>query len=445
MNKALVILSFTLALIISTTLFPEGAVASIVCAALGFFVLYLIKLSEFDEETKIFLSNTFVAALLIRVLLATIIFGLDLQMAFGPDAIHYDYLGDVVAKDWWGQPTVGVNIRYDSSGWGMPYFVGVIYFLIGKNALAGQLIISTLGAATSVMIFSVAKYIFHNSRVARYASLFVAFFPAMIIWTSQLLKDGFIIFLLVLALLAAIRLQEKFKVSWVAFLLLSLLGLASLRFYIFFMVTAALLGGFVLGIKASTQSLVSRFAVCTIFGVIFSSMGILQISETQITRYGSLDVVQNARSYASTAANSGIDVEEQDVSTMSGALTALPLGLVTLFLAPFPWQVQSLTQVLTMPEMIIWWISLPFLVSGIIYIIRNRLRECAPILFFTLMLSLSYAVYQGNLGTLYRQRAQIQVFLLIFTAVGVVLSLEKRENVKIKQQVNRSPQGILNS
>jgi hypothetical protein len=44
------------------------------------------------------------------------------------------------------------------------------------------------------------------------------------------------------------------------------------------------------------------------------------------------------------------------------------------------------------------------------------------------MLSIAYSVFQGNVGTAYRQRAQLLVFYFIFVAVGFVLVIEKREN-----------------
>ena len=43
------------------------------------------------------------------------------------------------------------------------------------------------------------------------------------------------------------------------------------------------------------------------------------------------------------------------------------------------------------------------------------------------MLTLAYSVFQGNVGTAYRQRAQLLVFYFIFVAVGGVLLKEKRE------------------
>ena len=54
----------------------------------------------------------------------------------------------------------------------------------------------------------------------------------------------------------------------------------------------------------------------------------------------------------------------------------------------------------------------------------------SPILIFTVMLTFAYSVFQGNVGTAYRQRAQLLVFYFIFVAVGFVLMKEKREERK---------------
>ncbi len=58
-----------------------------------------------------------------------------------------------------------------------------------------------------------------------------------------------------------------------------------------------------------------------------------------------------------------------------------------------------------------------------------------------MMLTLSYAIFQGNVGTAYRQRTQIQVFLLMFMAVGVVIRLERREDEKARLMAHRAAVG----
>lgn len=441
MNKGLVVLAFIIAFVTGVIFLAQGFVAVTVCALCAVAAVYLIRLNVREAETQDFLTNVFLAALMVRVLLAAVIFGFELQISFGPDALTYDAYGNDLANYWRGNTPMIRETDFTTSGWGMSYFVGAIYFLIGQNPFAGQLISCIFGAIIPAVTFLCSQEIFRNNRVARYTALFVAFFPAMIIWTSQLLKEGFIIFFLVLSLLAALHLQRRFSYAWTIYLLIALLGLSGLRFYIFFIVVIAIGGGFILGVKTSTGSLMSRFAVCTVLGLAFAYFGIWQMSQAQTDKYGSLETIQISRTYAAESANSGF-VEDENVTTTSGLLAALPSGLITLFLAPFPWQVTSLTQALTMPEMILWWCMLPFMIGGMIYTIRNRFRESATILFFTLILSISYAVYQGNLGTLYRQRVQIQVFLLVFAAVGFVLSLEKRENAKLKHAARHLTQRL---
>jgi ABC-type Fe3+ transport system permease subunit len=44
------------------------------------------------------------------------------------------------------------------------------------------------------------------------------------------------------------------------------------------------------------------------------------------------------------------------------------------------------------------------------------------------MLTLAYSIFQGNVGTAYRQRSQLLVFYFIFVAVGFVLLRERSED-----------------
>jgi Ca2+/Na+ antiporter len=75
----------------------------------------------------------------------------------------------------------------------------------------------------------------------------------------------------------------------------------------------------------------------------------------------------------------------------------------------------------------LWWLSIPLLVLGLWFAVKHRLREVAPILIFTTLLTVTYSILMGNVGTAYRQRAQLLVFYFIFVAIGFVLLKEKRE------------------
>ena len=77
--------------------------------------------------------------------------------------------------------------------------------------------------------------------------------------------------------------------------------------------------------------------------------------------------------------------------------------------------------------MIIWWCSFPLLVLGIWYSMRYRLRQIAPILIFTTMLSVAYSIFQGKRRHGVSPASAVAGFYFIFVAVGFVLIVEKRE------------------
>jgi Ca2+/Na+ antiporter len=111
--------------------------------------------------------------------------------------------------------------------------------------------------------------------------------------------------------------------------------------------------------------------------------------------------------------------------------------MVYLLFAPFPWQLASLRQSITLPEMVVWWCSFPLLVAGLWFTLKHRMRQSLPILIFMLMLTLAYSVFQGNVGTAYRQRSQLLVFYFIFVAVGYVLMKERREDRKRQVELDK--------
>ena len=127
----------------------------------------------------------------------------------------------------------------------MLYLVAGVYELIGTNMFAIQLINASLGSATAIIVYHVAQTLFNNIRVARVAAVLIAFFPSLVLWSSQALKDGLIILALAVSILATLRLMEKITARYVVILILALMALLSLRFYIFYMMAASVAGSFI--------------------------------------------------------------------------------------------------------------------------------------------------------------------------------------------------------
>src|ERR1041385_5110952 len=393
-----------------------------------------------------FLLRLFVAGLLARYIIALAIFSFRGQDFFGGDALTYDFFGNAQLLGWGGdkyfQTVADQFVRSgEGSGWGMVYLVAAIYGVIGRNLLAIQLINSVFGAATAVVIYLCAQHVFQNSRVARVAGIAVAFYPSLVLWSAQGLKDGPIVFCLALAILATLKLGDKLTFKYIAVLVGVLLSLIALWFYVFYMISVAIAGAFIIGMQRVTASSFARqFTAMILLGLALTYIGVTRTATANFERYGNFQALQRSRSDLARSAESGFG-RDVDVSSTSGALSTIPMGVVYLLFAPFPWQITSLRQSITLPEMIIWWASFPLLVLGLWFAIKYRLRMISPILIFTVMLTLAYSVFQGNVGTAYRQRAQLLVFYFIFVAVGFVLMKEKREERKQQNEEEKKRLG----
>jgi hypothetical protein len=410
-------------------------------AAFGFAV------ARIKEDEK-FLLRLFISAVMVRIFLGSVIYYFHQQDFFGGDANTYDIFGYALMKVWNGDQSSRYLVDLFSrdgagSGWGMLYVVAAIYKIIGRNMLATQYFNSVLGAVTAPIAYLMAMEIFPNKKVARAAALLTAFYPSLVLWQCQGMKDGPIIFILTLCMLATLKLGNKFSTKYVAILAIGLFALMTLRFYVFYIMVFAVVCALIMGRKKlSAQAFVRQFVIMFVIGAVLAGLGVSQFASRQIEQYGNFRQLQVMRLDAARSAGSGFG-EDIDVSTPEGALAAIPIGLMYLLLAPFPWQYTSVRSMITLPEMAIWWGSLPFLVLGLWFTIRHRLREVAPILIFLTVLTISYSIVQGNVGTVYRQRAQLLIFYFLFVAVGFALFKEKKDQrakkARAEKEANRIP------
>lgn len=426
MNSVLAFLSLVVSISIALMIPHDGQPALIFCIVLTFvagFFIYRIK------EDRRFLLQIFIMGLLLRMLVGALIYRFELQSFFGGDAFTYDAYGDLLARSW-QYGSVFADEWFTTGGgggWGMLYLVGAIYTMVGRNMLAVQFFNAVAGAATVPVIYLCASHIFGNSKVARASAYLVALYPSLILWSSQGLKDGPIIFLLAISMLATLKLGEKMSLRYLLILIGALFGILSLRFYVFYMLLAAIGGTLIIGTRAfSAQSLLRQFVIIIGIGMAMTYLGVTRTASVQIENYANLQAVQDSRATQSRLAASGF-ANDVDVTTTSGALTAIPIGMVYLLFAPFPWQFLNVRQSITLPEMILWWGVFPIFVLGLWFAITYRLRQVLPILIFTTMLTLAYSLVQGNVGTAYRQRSQLLIFYFMFVAVGLGLLRELRE------------------
>ena len=375
-----------------------------------------------------FLMKVFVVAFLLRVALAVAIQLAGIQFVVASDATFYDWIGQAVARSWrFDAPETFTRfLSPDWSGWGMSYFVGALYYVFGESLLMVQVLASWAGALVAVLVYFIAREVFADEATSRVASALVAVLPALVLWSSQGVKDPFITLGLALALWAVIQSQKQLRAKYVALLAGSLLVIFALRSYVAYILLGAIGVSVFLNLVVRPERAGRAF-----FGVLLGAAVLLVVLGSRVVEqaeiFTDLSDIAARRQWAAGASASGF-ARGVDVSTPLGALAFLPVGLVHILFAPFPWQMRNLQQIATLPDMLIWWALVPFLFYGLFRAVKDRFAESSVLIIFSFLLASAYAISVGALGTVYRQRTQFVVFLVVFGAFGVVRWFRRRRD-----------------
>ena len=118
-----------------------------------------------------------------------------------------------------------------------------------------------------------------------------------------------------------------------------------------------------------------------------------------------------------------ISFSGQDAPTRT--LNYLPVGIAHALFAPFPWALKRTIELLTVPEILLWY---GLLIGAAVSVWRSRplWRNLAPILLFTGGVLAVFSLVEGNYGTLIRHRAMVIPFVIMLAAPSLVTLARRR-------------------
>jgi 4-amino-4-deoxy-L-arabinose transferase-like glycosyltransferase len=400
--------------------FFDAVIAFAVAFVLNLYIASRVAERSPGEEGR-FLLRVFWWTLIFRSALAVVLNVFSDSSAFAGmfwgDSGTYDAGGYGLALVWQGE-AVGAPRFTDSVGrYGFYYFVGAIYFIFGRNQLLVQFLNGSIGALTVLTMYALAERLF-GVPVARRVALLMAFFPGMMFWSAGMYKDPAILLCIAVAMYAVVRLRASASPAMLILYVTAVLALTAMRFYIAYFVVFATLTTFVFSRRGSPISRVLSFAIVAGTLALAFNLAVRQEALEEQNKYLTLERLQVTRTDQANLGQSAFG-RDYDVSTPTGALLALPVGLTYLLFAPFPWAVAGTRQALVLPEMLVWYGLIPAFVVGMAHSVRRQLGDVLPILVFAVTLTLAYALMQGNIGTAYRQRMQVTMFFFLFMAVGL--------------------------
>jgi hypothetical protein len=360
------------------------------------------------------LRRLFWSALFVRVVLALVIhFWVANDDMFAPDQWTYHEWGALLAQYWSGDTLLAPDSVLPEGRKGYVYIVGAIYFLFGASPLLPKLANCLIGALIVPTVFDVALRMGASAPAALRAATFATWFPSLVLWSSLNIRDAWIVLVILLICRESLILQERPRLSSLLLLALGVFAIVQLRDYILF----AVAGPMVLSFLAWRSRNMGRNLVLggmVALGVIYADQS---AGANRRLRTFDLEQIHTIRYWNTVGASS--QFEQADISTPGKAILFLPKGLAYFLLAPFPWVLGSIRQVLAAPETLFFYWLIPWMIRGIRHLIRHHLGSSLMVLLISAGLTLGYALGEGNAGTAYRHRAQILCFFLIFAAVGL--------------------------
>jgi hypothetical protein len=359
-------------------------------------------------------------ALGLRVVAAVLFHVLGTDNLFAPDQLTYHDFAAWLARYWSGDTLIYPWKLLEHGPKAYYYIVGVLYYVFGPWPLVPKLLNAGVGALSVRLAYDVAVGMTGSTAIGLRTATYAAYFPSLVLWSALNIRDCWVVMLILLICREAMELQDGLRLRPVVVLGAAVLVVMQFREYIFFAVAAPAVVSFLVRNRAN----VGRNAV---LGMILAGVIIYaDRAHHSDPRMRTIDL-ETMQELRQGAAVGGSKFEPgADISTPGRALAFLPKGLAFFLLAPFPWTVSNLRQLLTLPEMLFFYSLIPAMVRGILFLLRHHLARSMMVLLITAGLTLGYALAEANAGMAYRHRAQVIVFYLTFAAAGVEQSRARR-------------------
>ncbi len=336
---------------------------------------------------------------------------------FGPDSLFTSVYGAEARRN---------------RGW--HFFGTYFYYFLGEPSQTALAVANCYANTILVLVIYKTARMFFSARACGFVAWIAAFMPSFLIWSALTVKETWLILFEISTFYLVWRFSRQRNPILAIGLAAAVGALMVLTLGFRFYVTGSLLVGFVITLMCCWSARPLR---ATGFGLLFlgliyfslTALGIFRYDLASLTqsRISELDTFRSNISDASKRGNNSAVEFDFDTSTPVGALSMLTVGSIYLLLSPFPWQITNVSQLATLPDLLLWWwLVFKFILPGIRYCWGRHQALILSLSSFVLPLLLFYAFIFGNVGLAYRQRAQLMPFMLILAAAGY----EKREREK---------------
>lgn len=243
-----------------------------------------------------------------------------------------------------------------------------------------------------------------------------------------MLKDPLSIFAMVVLVLAVVAIRDKFSVRWLACGAFSLVVFLGIREYMFFValffITLSYLP--VEGRRTGPLLFKMAFMVVLVGGAAWAmGFGFLGMDYIGQSHYFDLDYINSTR-VAIGDHGSGAFFDDPASALwgkdVGGTLKALAAAIYFSFVSLDLTALDSMRQLLALPEVLLTVLLLPNLFHGLADSWRYLRQSSLPLMIFAFGILAVYGSATTNMGAMFRWRMQALPFLLAFLLYGLTLS-----------------------
>jgi hypothetical protein len=394
---------------------PSSRLAVPFLAVLGLLITEGLARLQSNADRVVYLRNLMLLGVAVRLFVFALMHQTVGPYVFAPDQWTYESRGIGLLNYWSGlgpmpsRMMATLQLAY-------PAINATLFALFGFAKAAPAVLNMFFSVWTAIPIYHLALLLVRrNERVARLAAGLTVFFPSLILWSVLNIREAPTILVLVGAVYFCARLQHRPNLGALAGALVTLGLLTLFREYLTLLVGGAAVAGIMMG---RSRSPARAFVAGTILLITLAyGAQVVGLGRT-LAGEPTLDQVQQVREGFLYGANSAYG-QGANVSTAAGALGFLPVGLAFFMLAPFPWEIGSTLQAMTLPETLLWYAILPLGIWGAILGLRHDPRAYTVPLTALVLVIFAYALVEANVGTAYRHRAQVLPVIFLFCALGI--------------------------
>ncbi len=391
---------------------------------------YSMKWSSLDFQQ--IESRLFILSFVIRFLFMFYLYFLTYFLA--PDSFPFE----PGAMDSWTYHNVALKLSDSSfnlwndilamnmksrSDYGYPFYQGLIYSFFGSYTIIVRIVNCFLGAWTIVLIGRIVKLSWGEDH-AKMAAIIGMLFPTLVWFCGIQLKETLMVFMVVSAfyLIWEIRARNSFSTSS---MLMALFCCFSLFFFRTFLAVLVLISVFMMFIPVKRDG-GSRIIL------LMGSLVFVYLIYSFVISLGIFEDVNRQLVESDGYFSRNLEQEKDLIGDIKFDQVALaPLIVGGAILTPFPSYLNTEERQLTIYSRfqndLVRNMMYFFFYIGVYFTIKNRLREYASIIFFTV----AYLAVITSAANSFQARFHMPIlpFIIIFIGVGVV---------EVKRKVNKA-------